>query len=104
MGIAMYTTPTFTFDFGTTENLDLTEASSVYVTFKSKHNILTKSGSTLEVDPKQIRVHLSQTDTSIFSVGIVEIQANWVMPDGFRGASEVYEFNVDKQLLQKVIE
>ena len=103
MGVPQYTTPSFTLTF-TDQELDLTQASGVYVTFKSGGNTLTKTGESLTVAAKQIDVHLTQQETAQFKVGDVEIQANWVMPSGDRAASDIVTCKIDRQLLTAVIE
>ena len=103
MGVPQYTTPTFTLTF-TDEQLDLTQATSVYVTFKGGVNVFTKSGESLTVAAKQIDVRLTQQETAKLNVGEVEIQANWVMPSGDRAASEIAKCTIDRQLLTAVIE
>ena len=103
MGVPQFTTPTFTLTFEE-EFLDLTEATNVYVTFKSKAYSVTKTGSDLTIGEKQIDVYLSQNETARFTVGDVEIQANWTTPNNHRAASEVVVYPISKQLLQKVIE
>lgn len=101
MGVPQYTTPTFTLTF-TEEELDLTQASNVYVTFGRGRNKLTKTGEALTVSTKQIEVKLSQQESARFN-GDVEIQANWVLPSGDRVASEVVTVSIDDQLLTEVI-
>lgn len=101
MNIPRGTTPTFTFTF-TEEDLDLTEASHVYVTFSQGLRVLTKTGESLEVEEKSISVYLSQRETLMFN-GLVEAQANWTA-SGSRVASNVVTIDFSKQLLNKVVE
>lgn len=103
MSIPQYTTPTFVLTF-TEQDLDLTNAFNVYVTFRSGTFELTKTGSDLTVNKKSIGVYLSQNDTSGFRVGTLEIQANWTTEAGGRSASEIVKFEVTEQLLRKVVE
>lgn len=103
MAVAQYTTPTFLLVLDD-DNLDLTQAHNVYVTFKSKAFSLTKAGEDLEIAQKQIGVYLAQAETGRFSVGSVEIQANWTTQAGDRAASDVAVYEIGKQLLQKVVE
>ena len=107
MSVPQYTTPTFNLTF-TDDNLDLTAASNVYVTFKSGKYVLTKTGDDLDVDEKEISVKLTQDETGKLNTGSlssdVKIQANWVMPSGDRAASEVVLYEMSEQLLQKVVE
>lgn len=100
--VARGTTPTFLLTFSE-EDLDLTQADNVYVTFRSGARSLTKTGEDLEVLPKQISVYLSQEDTLSLS-SAVRIQANWTFGGGHRAASEIVSYELSDQLLGKVIE
>ena len=102
MGVPRYTTPDFTLTFSE-QGLDLTQAAEVFVTFKQADKILTVTGEDLTVTEKTISVTFNQEDSSEFYVGDVEIQANWVMGDGKRAASEVVLYQFTEQLLQRVI-
>lgn len=102
MSVARGTTPTFTLTFSDPD-LDLTEASNVYVTFSSKGSSFTKTGVALSVTAKSISVFLSQKET-LSLCGNVRIQANWLMPGGARMASDIVEYALSEQLLEKVIE
>ena len=102
MGVPRYTTPTFTLTFSE-QALDLTQAVDVFVTFKQADKILTVTGEDLTVQAKSIGVSFTQEDSAQFYVGDVEIQANWVMGDGQRAASEVVLYQFTDQLLQRVI-
>ena len=103
MAVPQYTTPTFTLTF-TDQGLDLTQAHNVYVTFKAKMGSLTKTGSDLTVTAKTISVYLTQKETSKFTPGEIEIQANWTTSNGDRAASNVVKYPIDKQLLTAVVE
>lgn len=102
MSVPQFTTPTFTLTFND-ELLDLTEANNVYVTFRARTYLLTKTGSDLVIAEKSIGVRLTQNETA-HMMGDVEIQANWTTPGGGRAASEVVTYPISKQLLQRVIE
>lgn len=101
MSVPQFTTPTFTLTFED-ENLDLTEATNVYVSFRSKGYTLTKDTADLTIRAKEIDVFLTQNETSRFQNSI-EIQANWTTPGGHRAASEVANYPISKQLLQRVV-
>ena len=101
MSVPSFTTPTFTLTFSD-QSLDLTQATSVYVTFRSKGFVLTKTGADLNIGEKQIVVLLSQYETSRF-LDEVKIQANWITPGGLRAASDVVTYQIDEQLLLRVI-
>lgn len=96
------TTPTLVLTF-TDDNLDLTSAAGVYVTFKYGPNALTKTGEDLTVEAKKITVSFSQEETLSFPEGPMQIQANWTGADGFRAASEIQVFNWSRQLLPEVL-
>ena len=102
MSVPQFTTPTFTLTFNE-ENLNLQETENVYVTFRSRDYILTKTGESLDIQEKSIGVRLSQTETARFQTGDVEIQANWTTAGGERAASEIVCYSISKQLLQKVV-
>lgn len=102
MGVPQFTTPTFTLTF-TDEELDLTQATAVFVTFCRNLQKLTKTGADLEVLPKQIGVFLTQDETAESPVGDVEIQVNWTTADGQRFASDIAHCTVTRQLLNEVV-
>jgi hypothetical protein len=102
MGVAQFTTPTFVLTFAE-QDLDLTQADHVYVTFKSLVNKITKSGDDLIVSEKSISVFLSQEETANFRVGTLYIQANWTI-QGKRASSDIASYEITDQLLKKVIE
>lgn len=101
MGVPRYTTPVFTLTF-TEKDLDLTQASDVYVTFTQASTSITVTGESLDVEEKTISVSFSQEETARFCVGDVFIQANW-LASGKRAASEVVTYEFTEQLLQRVI-
>lgn len=103
MSVPQFTTPTFTLTFRA-DGLNLTEASNVYVTFKSKVNSITKSGEDLTIGEKTIGVNLTQEETGRLGMGDVRIQANWTMPGDKRAASVVVAYPIGEQLLRRVIE
>lgn len=101
MGVPLYTTPTFVLTFG--DDIDLTTVSAVYVTFRSKDYVLTKTDSGLQIEPHKIGVHLTQDETACMAVGFVQIQANWIDMYGNRVASEIATCSITDQLLKQVI-
>ena len=102
MGVPRYTTPVFTLTFSE-KNLDLTQATDVFVTFKQAFQTMTVSGEDLTIGEKTIAVSFTQEETAQFCVGDVEIQANWIIA-GKRAASEVVTYQFTEQLLQEVIQ
>ena len=103
MSVARGTTPTYRLTF-TEDSLDLTEANNVYVTFRKGAKIITKTGTDIEVAPKQIDIYLNQKETLLFSMGEVKVQVNWTFGGGNRFASVVRNIELSEQLLEKVIE
>lgn len=103
MGIPRATTPTITLTF-TDQDLDLTAAENVYVTFEQVNKNLTKTGEDLTVQAKQIDTQLSQEETLAFVGGPVKVQANWTDSSGNRFASDVEEIELTEQLLEEVVE
>lgn len=103
MGVPQYTSPTFTLTFNE-EELDLTTARNVYVTFRSKERVLTKTGEDLVVDPKTISVYVSQAECANFYIGTLLIQANWIDDMGNRIASDIVRCDVTDNLLKQVVE
>ena len=106
MSVPQFTTPTFILTIEG-EQIDLTEAKNVYVTFRTKGYELTKPSSELDIEEKSIGVYLSQEETSHMPTGYIEIQANWTMQNGSRidrVATESVTYPISKQLLKQVIE
>jgi hypothetical protein len=101
MSIVRGTTPTFLLEFP--NDIDLTEAANVYVTFGKNGTVITKATADLDIEPHSISVHLTQEETLKFGIGALEIQANWVFANGRRVASEISTYVVTKQLLAEVI-
>lgn len=103
MSVARGTTPTYVLTF-TEQSLDLTQAHSVYVTFKKGAKVLTKTGNDIVVSAKQVEVYLNQKETLSLSQGDVKVQVNWTLSGGMRACSEVVNTVLSEQLLEKVIE
>ncbi len=98
------TTPTFIFE--TSDDVDLTLASGVHVTFSSFGVLLDKTDEDLDVESQRISVYLDQEDTLKFKPGRCEVMINWVYEDGSRGSSDPDDpiiINITKNLLNKVI-
>lgn len=109
MSIPVGVTPTFTLTFDD-DNLDLTAADHVYVTFECGLVELTKADLDLTIAAKQIDVSLTQAETLSFMPAsyipnppLVEIQANWTYSNGDRAASDIVKYPFGKQLLDKVV-
>ena len=75
------TTPTISFTFP--QEVDMTLADEVYVTFTdTKNNILLeKKGSDLDVTATSVSLFLSQEDTIDFPTKGVRVQINWTYTD-----------------------
>lgn len=101
MSVPKGTTPTFVLTF---EDIDLTTAAHVYVTFKGAGGTVTKSDDDLTVTETMISVYLSQAETLALSKGAVAIQANWTFDGGDRAASEIVNYSLSENLLPKVVE
>ena len=97
------TTPTFKLVLND-ENVDLTSATNVYVTFCQNGINLTKTGDDIEVLEKEVDVYLNQQETLNFHSNIVEIQVNWTYDDGKRACSNIAKILVGRNLLNEVIE
>ncbi len=87
------------------ESLDLTAAKAVYVTFAQGSKLLTKKSGDpgLEIEAHTVRVRMTQQETLDFSVGPVEIQLRWLMPDGTADGTEVAKVYNKGVLLPEVI-
>lgn len=103
MSTARATTPTFRHTFKE-QDLDLTEANNVYVTYRQGSKALTKTGEDIEVEPKQVTVYLSQKETLMFKAGTVQAQVNWTGAGGKRAASKIKGIELEDNLLDKVVE
>lgn len=97
------TTPTFILTLND-ENVDLTLAENVYVTFSQAWTILTKTGDDLDISKKQISVYLTQEETLSFVFSTLEIQVNWTYSDGQRASSEIKRVSLNRNLINEVLE
>lgn len=103
MSIPRATTPTISFTFAD-QTIDLTQATNVYVTFRSGMKKVTKTGTDIEVQARAVGVYLEQKETLAFMEGPVKVQINWTGANGRRAASKVKEIEISEQLLDKVVE
>jgi hypothetical protein len=101
------TTPTFSLQIKGDSNLDLTLASSVYVTIEQRGVEIELSGSELTVEPKTVHCFLPQEESLKLSKGDAEIQVNWTYNSNSgivrRNATVVQKLPIGKQLLERVI-
>ena len=100
-----YTTPTLTL---TVENIDLT-GQDIYVTIEQGSHELTKSGADLTVayaEPDTaIEFKLTQEESASFAYNRpAQVQVNWISQNGVRGATNISQVSVLKNLLDEVIE
>lgn len=99
------TTPTYIF---TNNEVDLTQATKVYVTFSdgNGNEIVTKSGDDLTVEEHSVSVWLSQAETLSFPNGRVAVQINWTYNEENkvkRACSEKMTITANKNLIDEVI-
>lgn len=100
-------TPTFTFIFP--ENVDLSQASNVYVTFADnrRSTILRKVGEDLLVDGNEVSVYLTQEETLSFPTEPIKIQINWTYNEGDkikRACSKIITVQFVNNLEPRVLE
>lgn len=95
------TTPTHTFK----SPVDLTDAVELFMTYRQGgKTIIEKSLDDIEVEPEQLVIHLSQTDTLAFStIGDVEIQCRARYASGDAIASNIITIKACKILKEGVI-
>lgn len=99
------TTPTFTLTLP--EEVDLTTAQNVYVTFEKGKKELRKTGDDLVVTAHQVEVYLSQEETLSFPSGDVALQLNWTYQDGGmikRAASNIVSVSMKTNLEDRVLD
>ena len=99
------TTPTFTLTLP--NDVDLTIADNIYVTFEKGKKELRKTGADLVVTAHIIEVYLTQEETLSFPSGDVALQVNWTYTQGGvkkRAATEIVKVNMRTNLEDKVLE
>ena len=100
------TTPTYTFIMP--EGVDLSLASSVFVTFGKINGeiIMTKKDDDLEIEENKVEVYLTQAETLSFPNGQVQVQLNWLYDDSGktkRACSEIMIISAKKNLINEVL-
>lgn len=100
------TTPTYIFKLP--EDVDLSEAESVYVTFANKQfqTLLTKRDDDLDISENSVSVFLNQEETLMMPKGTVNIQLNWLYSDlgvTKRACSKIKEIPVHRNLIEEVM-
>ena len=93
-------TPTITVTVG--NDIDLTEAAHVYVSFKQGNKLL-KLTDGFDVSAHQVDIYLEQADTLSFVPGAVEIQLNWTYSSGQRSATKPVNLSVASNHLLEVL-
>ena len=95
-------TPTYTLTLP--DDIDLSQASYVYVSFADKSGVeyFRKTGSDLTIDANVVQVFLSQTETLQFD-GMVLIQINWTYPDGSRACTTMARDYYGSNLVSEVL-
>ena len=106
MAVYKGTTPTYIFTLP--EDIDLSSADSVYVTFSKKNyeTILTKEDNELEIDGNTVSVFLEQEETLSFPRGDILVQINWLYTEGHttkRACSEIITIPAKRNLIDEVI-
>lgn len=100
------TTPTYIFK--TNDDIDLTLADKVYVTFSGmdESEIMTKTDDDLEVATNTIEVYLTQQETLSFPNGKIKVQINWLYGEGGkakRACSQKMTIDAQKNLLDRTL-
>lgn len=101
------TTPTYILTLP--KDIDLSDATNVYVTFKDIKNnlIMHKTGNDLEIDKNVINVFLTQSETLAFPEGHAYLQVNWTYETGGvpkRAATKEKVIEIYRNLYNEVIE
>ena len=92
-----YTTPTHHLEI---EGVDLTDC-NVYVTYRQGTSTITKQVEPVIVDGSTtLSVTFTQAETATFGLGLVEVQVNWVYPNGARDATEIEGVEMLRNLLE----
>lgn len=103
MATSRGTTPTYTLILNQ-EDLDLSNATDVFVTFSNKdyRKIIEKEKNDLTIDGNEIEVYLSQEETLKFPLDHVLVQVNWTI-NNTRCASVVGVIPVHRNLKEEAI-
>lgn len=102
------TTPTFTLTISG-DSVDLTEATSVYVTIAQPGNIINLTDDALTVTENTISCFLTQEQALTLVDNLpAKIQVNWTFNDADeavkRAATKVVTIQIGEQLLKRVID
>ena len=104
----MYQGVTPTFTFKAPDEVDLSDASKVWVTFSTmdERELLTKAGDELTVTEHSAEVYLTQQETLKLPVGSIKVQINWIYQEGGktkRACSDKFEIIVNSNLKREVL-
>ena len=99
-------TPTFT--FRGPQDLDMTLARQIWVTFSTpdEREILTKTGNDVTAVANTVQVYLTQNETLRMPSRNVKVQLNWVYQDGSRekrASSNKFVINTENNLKNEVL-
>ena len=88
------------------DNIDLTQATNVYLTIKQDNYTLTKTTPQLELSTNTIDCYLTQEESLRFSEGAADVQVNWTYQNNgivYRAATKIKTIQVGPQLLTRVV-
>lgn len=98
-----WTTPTFTYELE--EDINLEEATDVYVAFSlspnGKRTFLVKND--LEVEGNTVKVYLTQCESGSFPVGRVYMMINWTYIDGKRACTVPIAMSVHGNMIERLL-
>lgn len=104
------TTPTFTLRITNGgDDLDLTQASGVYVTIRQNGRVITKTGDDISIAAQSVSCWLTQEESlSLRENYTAEVQINWTYVDvtdnsSRRAATKAKTIDIGRQLLVEVV-
>lgn len=100
------TTPTFVLEL-TNQEIDLTEAHNVYVSFEQGTVYIEKKTGDegVTVEGYRVLVYLTQAETLQFTANKpIKCQINWTYPDGSRAATNQKTISTGPNLITRVID
>lgn len=105
----MYQGVTPTFTFKAPEEVDLSLASKIWVTFSTmdERELLTKAGSDLVITGNSAEAYLTQEETLKLPIGDIKVQLNWLYQEGNRtkrACSNKLIINIDSNLKREVLD
>ena len=89
-------------------NVNLTQATDIYVSIRQKSASIELHGDSLEVAEKTVKCWLTQEDSLRLTEGPAKLQVNWTYTDALTGAkkrdaTQVISIDIDEQLLKRTI-